>query len=201
MYSALHDDTMAQIETKVVTTRRRRSQDFLYPWSETAKRANAMRFLTSAKLPVLAVFGDRGRPHPGPEMLAVPERSNIDLVWIERAGHYLPHEAPAAIRWAISAWLAQLDLTPELAQIDGRSPSEAPVIRLEPVGASVGLPTSCVFRTMIIRAACTASQPSDRVSHTVAAGSGAGWSGVSQDSLPPAYSIASCRGLFHSCMV
>ncbi len=63
-------------------------------------------FLETTSLPVLELWGDRGRSRPMREHLLIPRRPNIELVWIRGASHYLPLEAPAEVAAAINRFVA-----------------------------------------------------------------------------------------------
>lgn len=60
------------------------------------------RALAETNLPVLEIWGDRGlKPRPSRDDLQIPERSNIELIWIDDACHYCliskPGETAAAV--------------------------------------------------------------------------------------------------------
>lgn len=111
MYGMLPDDIVARIKRKWEEAQQRWPQAVWNPYWETVRRADASRFLGATRLPVLEMYGDRGKPRPTREELGIPDRPNIDLAWIENAGHYLPHEVPRAVGEIISAWLEQSRLT------------------------------------------------------------------------------------------
>ena len=51
-------------------------------------------FLQSTELPVLELYGDRGRAKPSREQLRIPDRSNITLHFFDGASHALPLDRP-----------------------------------------------------------------------------------------------------------
>lgn len=62
-------------------------------------------FLASTDLPVLEIYGDRGRPRPDRSMLHIPDRPNITLVWLEGVSHTIPLEAPGELARLISEFV------------------------------------------------------------------------------------------------
>ncbi len=50
--------------------------------------------LNATPLPVLEIWGDRGRTRPTREIMRIPDRPNIELAWIPNASHNLLVEAP-----------------------------------------------------------------------------------------------------------
>lgn len=50
--------------------------------------------LESTDIPVLELWGDRGRTRPCRDLLRIPDRPNIRLEWIAGVSHDLPVEAP-----------------------------------------------------------------------------------------------------------
>jgi hypothetical protein len=55
---------------------------------------DGMRILESTAVPVLELWGDRGRPRPSLETMRIPARDNIELRWIAGASHPLLIQAP-----------------------------------------------------------------------------------------------------------
>ena len=82
-------------------------------WSETQvavfgriwRRWDGNPFLTETELPILEIYGDRGRPRPPRMALQLPDRPNIALQWVAGASHALPLERPGALAEAIDAFL------------------------------------------------------------------------------------------------
>ena len=61
--------------------------------------------LCDTNLPVLEVWGDRGlKPRPSRDDLQIPERSNIELVWIDDACHYCLISKPGETAAAVSGF-------------------------------------------------------------------------------------------------
>jgi pimeloyl-ACP methyl ester carboxylesterase len=80
-------------------------EDFRAIW----RRWDGSRFLAETRLPVLEIYGDRGRPRPGRARLGLPERENIELRWIAGASHCLPIEAPGEVARAIMSFLGRVE--------------------------------------------------------------------------------------------
>jgi len=84
-------------------------------WSLDARQAFATiwrawdghDFLCRTDLPILEIYGDRGRPQPPQTALHIPERPNIELRWIEGASHALPFERPAEVARAFMEFIAR----------------------------------------------------------------------------------------------
>jgi 3-oxoadipate enol-lactonase len=55
---------------------------------------NGQDTLDTTPIPVLEIWGDRGRPQPAREQMRIPERQNIRLEWITGVSHNLLIEAP-----------------------------------------------------------------------------------------------------------
>ncbi len=64
-------------------------------------------FLQSTNLPVLELYGDRGRPTPTLEQLRIPLRRNVRVAWINNASHNLPLEQPDKVGRAIKHFIDQ----------------------------------------------------------------------------------------------
>ncbi len=62
-------------------------------------------FMRQTPLPVLEMYGDRGRPRPSREQLCVPDRPNIAFRWLSGASHDLPLERPQEVAAAMAEFL------------------------------------------------------------------------------------------------
>jgi len=58
------------------------------------KRWDGWETLAATQIPVLEIWGDRGRTRPSRDQLRIPDRENIQLKWISGASHNLLVEAP-----------------------------------------------------------------------------------------------------------
>ena len=73
------------------------------------KRWDGLPILESTSLPVLEIWGDRGMPAPKRATLRIPERPNIELVWIANAAHHLPTECPKEVADAINVFIVKIE--------------------------------------------------------------------------------------------
>jgi len=73
------------------------------------KRWDGTEFLRSTPLPILEIWGDRGRPLPSREQMKIPDRPNIQLVWISGASHSLPLERPVEVGRAIHQFVSTVE--------------------------------------------------------------------------------------------
>ena len=64
--------------------------------------------LAATRLPVLEIYGDRGRAAPTRAALGIPPRGNIDLQMIEGVSHYVHVERPDAVALACRRFLASV---------------------------------------------------------------------------------------------
>jgi pimeloyl-ACP methyl ester carboxylesterase len=66
--------------------------------------------LERTELPVLELWGDRGDARrPARQVLAIPDRPKIDLVWVPGASHFLTLERPAETAAAINGFLRSVE--------------------------------------------------------------------------------------------
>ena len=66
-------------------------------------------FLQGTTLPILELYGDRGKKPASREQLYLPNRQNITLRWIENASHKLPLEEPDMVAAAIMEFITQIE--------------------------------------------------------------------------------------------
>jgi pimeloyl-ACP methyl ester carboxylesterase len=62
-------------------------------------------FLRTTTLPILEVYGDRGRPRPALDLLRIPNRVNIEVQWIAGATHIVPFEKPRELADAMTDFI------------------------------------------------------------------------------------------------
>ena len=60
-------------------------------------RWDCYAFLRDTELPILELWGDRGRARPPLTSMAIPEKPSIEVCWVENASHHLPAERPALV--------------------------------------------------------------------------------------------------------
>lgn len=104
-HDAFHDDTMSTLSAEQVAQREHLRQEVLHRWTDR-QRANFAAIwrtwdgydvLQQTDLPILELYGDRGREPATHEQLHIPRRDNIELRWLAGASHSLPLECPAEV--------------------------------------------------------------------------------------------------------
>ena len=65
--------------------------------------------VVATTLPVLELYGDRGRPQATREQLRIPDRENIQLRWFASASHSLHYERPKLVADAINQFIHQCE--------------------------------------------------------------------------------------------
>lgn len=74
-------------------------------FSSVWRRWDGYPILETTEVPILEIWGDRGKPKPSRELLRIPDRPNIELVWIEGASHAMQVQRPDAIATAINSFI------------------------------------------------------------------------------------------------
>jgi len=74
------------------------------------RRWDGSAFLQSTSLPILELWGDRGRPKPALAQLHIPVRKNISVKWFENASHNLPLERPLEVARAIMEFIESVEI-------------------------------------------------------------------------------------------
>ena len=88
-------------------------QDVLKDWTDEQRSAfgriwrkwDGELTLKETQLPVLELYGDRGRATATREQLRIPDRENIRLQWFSGAAHKLPYERPREVATAINEFI------------------------------------------------------------------------------------------------
>jgi pimeloyl-ACP methyl ester carboxylesterase len=73
------------------------------------KRWNGVEFLEQTEIPILEVYGDRGRAKRSREALRIPRRENIQLRWILGASHSLPLERPREVAQLMMEFIRRVE--------------------------------------------------------------------------------------------
>jgi pimeloyl-ACP methyl ester carboxylesterase len=94
-YGGLSSRQIDLIRAKDSRTRERFDPGVWKAFWESVSRFDAWEYLQAARIPVLEVHGSLGRKETAPSLLRVPANPCIEWLWIEGAGHYLPHECPS----------------------------------------------------------------------------------------------------------
>jgi pimeloyl-ACP methyl ester carboxylesterase len=75
--------------------------------SKIWRRWNGFECLTRSQVPILHVWGDRGKPRPNRHALQIPDHESIEIVWIAGASHSLVMEAPRTLAKALMAFIGR----------------------------------------------------------------------------------------------
>ncbi len=67
---------------------------------------DGLPILKTTPVPVLELWGDRGRPRPSRTVMRIPDRPNIELAWFRGASHSLLIERPAGVAAHINRFIA-----------------------------------------------------------------------------------------------
>jgi 3-oxoadipate enol-lactonase len=81
------------------------SEEQLYAIARIWRRWNGFECLVRSQVPILHVWGDRGKPRPNRQALQIPDRANIEIAWIDGASHLLVMEAPKTLAKALLAFI------------------------------------------------------------------------------------------------
>ena len=102
---AFQDDTMSTLSDAQLAQREELRQEVLRRWTGQQRAAFAAIWRTwdgydvlqRTDLPILELYGDRGRDPATHEQLHIPRRDNIELRWLTGASHALPLECPQEV--------------------------------------------------------------------------------------------------------
>ena len=73
------------------------------------RRWDGYPILKTTPVPILEIWGDRGKPQPSRQSMRIPDRPNIDLVWIEGASHAMLVQRPDAVAEAVNAFIHNIE--------------------------------------------------------------------------------------------
>ncbi len=96
-YGSLSEDQITDIQHKLEETRSMFETDVWNRFWTTVREFDGYSYLENASLPIYEVFGEMGRNELTEQKLRIPPNANIQIVWLQNAGHYLPHECPASV--------------------------------------------------------------------------------------------------------
>lgn len=96
-YGTLSQIEIKKIQKKSSDTRNRFEQSVWRSFWSTVIEFDAYNFLERTPIPIYEVFGGMGRNETTETKLRIPSNQNIQTIWLQSAGHYLPHECPAAV--------------------------------------------------------------------------------------------------------
>ena len=105
LYGHLSAEAVARIREQYEQTRARFAPAQWEHFWCSVQRADAWEYLETTPLPILEVYGALGARPDAQAHLAIPQRPNIAWVWLQGAGHYLPHERPEDVAAICRHWL------------------------------------------------------------------------------------------------
>ena len=101
-FGALDGPAVREIERKLSETVARFAPEAWKRLEESGARFDALGYLEASRIPIAEVYGDKGRTNSTRRGLMIPDKPNIEVIWIPGAGHYLPHERPADVATIIA---------------------------------------------------------------------------------------------------
>ena len=110
---AFRDDTMSTLSAAQLEQREQLRQVVLHRWTDRQRRDFAAIWTTwdgtdalqRTDLPILELYGDRGREPATHEQLHIPRRDNVELRWLAGASHSLPLECPREVAGLITDFM------------------------------------------------------------------------------------------------
>ena len=81
-------------------------KDFASIWRKWEK---GHEFMDNTNLPVIELYGDRGKERPSLDQLHIPNRPNIEVYWIKNAAHNLPLQEPKEVATAIMQFIERTE--------------------------------------------------------------------------------------------
>lgn len=96
-YGSLSDAEISAIQQKSNITRSRFKAAVWNSFWNSVREFDGHSFLENASIPIYEVFGEMGKNEYTEQKLRIPSHPNIQIIWVPHAGHYLPHECPAAV--------------------------------------------------------------------------------------------------------
>ncbi len=115
-HDAFQGDTMSTLSAEQLAEREQLRQAVLHCWTDEQKTDftaiwrtwDGYSFLQQTDIPILEIYGDRGRELPGLDQLHIPLRGNIEVRWIAGASHSLPLEQPGEVAELITGFMARV---------------------------------------------------------------------------------------------
>ncbi len=110
---AFKDDTMSTLSAVQLEQREQLRHEVLHRWTDRQRLDFAaiwrtwdgFEVLRRTDLPILELYGDRGREPATNEQLHIPRRDNIELRWLAGASHSLPLECPREVARLITDFM------------------------------------------------------------------------------------------------
>lgn len=90
-------------------TTSRWTREQLFAFAQIWEKWDGTEILDRTPVPVLELWGDRGDARPSRKDMRIPDRDNIDLVWVTGASHFLPLERPEETAAAAGAFIRKVE--------------------------------------------------------------------------------------------
>ncbi len=87
---------------------RKWTEEQVHEFARIWRRWDGYSFLESTEIPILELWGDRGGPPPSRDKLHIPDRPNIEVVWLENASHCLTLERPREVAILINDFVSRV---------------------------------------------------------------------------------------------
>lgn len=117
---AFHGRKLETMPAAKLAEREKFHQEVVWRWTPEQVKGfltiwrnwSGLETLRTTRLPVLEIWGDRDRPLPSRADMQIPNRPNIELVWLHGVGHSLPVEAPRRVAEVISRFITKMEARP-----------------------------------------------------------------------------------------
>ncbi len=96
-YGSLAKKHISDIQHKSDETRSKIKSDVWNSFWTSVREFDGYSYLENASIPIYEVFGGMGRNALTEQKLSIPSKPNIQVIWVDNAGHYLPQECPIAV--------------------------------------------------------------------------------------------------------
>jgi pimeloyl-ACP methyl ester carboxylesterase len=105
MKSTLSEEQLSQAAAYRRDTLHKWSKDQESRFGRIWRKWDGYEFLQKTDIPVLELYGDRGKPQASRNQLRIPERGNIELRWFSNASHKLLVERPQEVAASINTFI------------------------------------------------------------------------------------------------
>lgn len=106
MKSTLSAEQQAQLAAERKRILKKWTPEQIQTFGTIWKKWDGTEFLKTTSLPVLELYGDRGRSRPHQSHLGIPDRANIQIVWFPGASHSLHFERPTELAAEINRFIS-----------------------------------------------------------------------------------------------
>lgn len=110
-------------EASRARTQSRLTREQIAVFSAVWRQWDGSPILETTSLPIIEIWGDRGRAHPSHEQMRIPRRANIELRWLAGASHSLLIERPLEVAQAINEFVRRVEAGPTHADAPSGTPA------------------------------------------------------------------------------